>query len=127
MLRSSAPWRRRLTVVAAVWAALTIAACGDDDDDGGDAGDAGEGAAGVTVTAADFAFEPSELTVSPGQTITLRNEDDVAHSFTIDDPAVDVEAEGGDEADVSAPEEAGTYDFRCRYHPDQMTGSLTVE
>ena len=79
------------------------------------------------MTAADIAFDPTELTVAAGETITLRNEDDVEHSFTIDDPEVDVEAEGGEEASVTAPDEAGTYDFHCRYHPDQMTGTLTVE
>ena len=52
---------------------------------------------------------------------------DETHTATgDDDPAIDAEAEGGEEATVGAPDEPGTYDFHCRYHPDQMTGVLTV-
>ena len=111
---------------------LGLAACGDDDDAGSGAtdtesGDTTTASAGATIVAADIAFDPTELNVAAGETITLRNEDDVEHSFTIDDPEVDAEAEGGEEATVEAPEEPGTYDFHCRYHPEQMTGTLTVE
>jgi plastocyanin len=123
------------SVAAVVVVALALAACGDDDDSGtGDTGTPGtSGTSGTvatgsraTITAANIAFDPTELTVGAGETITLRNDDDVEHSFTIDDPAIDAEAEGGEEATVDAPDEPGTYDFHCRYHPDQMTGVLTV-
>jgi plastocyanin len=125
---------------------LGLAACGDDDDAGSGAADTASGvtdtasgvtdaasgvtdaaSAAATIVAADIAFDPTELSVAAGETITLRNEDDVEHSFTIDDPELDAEAEGGEEATVEAPEEPGTYDFHCRYHPEQMTGTLTVE
>ena len=108
-----------------------LAACGDDDDS--ESGGTGSGTtqseatgAGAAITAANIAFDPTELSVAAGETITLRNEDDVEHSFTIDDPEIDGEAEGGEEATVQAPDQPGTYDFHCRYHPDQMTGILTV-
>jgi plastocyanin len=115
--------------VGAVAAALVLglAACGDDDDDGASEGGTGDAPAGVTVTAADTAFDPTELRAGAGDTITLVNEDSVEHSFTIDDPEVDIEAEGGEEGEGSAPDEAGTYDFYCRYHPAVMQGTLTVE
>jgi plastocyanin len=112
-------------VVAATVLVLGLAACGDDDD--AKSGDTDNQNAGATVVAANIAFDPTALSVAAGETITLRNEDDVEHSFTIDDPAVDAEAEGGEEATVAAPEDPGTYDFHCRYHPEQMTGTLTVE
>jgi plastocyanin len=135
-------------VVAAMVVVVGLVACGDDDDAGSGATDtesvatvAASGATdsgsvatgtenvggGVTIVAANIAFDPTELSVAAGETITLRNEDDVEHSFTIDDPELDAEAEGGEEATVAAPEEPGTYDFHCRYHPDQMKGTLTVE
>ena len=108
-----------------------LAACGDDDD--AESGDTGTRpptseatGAGATIAAANITFDPTELNVAAGETITLRNEDDVEHSFTIDDPDIDAEAEGGEEATVEAPDQPGTYDFHCRYHPDQMTGTLTV-
>ena len=113
--------------MAAMVLVLGLAACGDDDDaESGDTDDENAGA-GATIVAANIAFDPTELSVAAGETITLRNEDDVEHSFTIDDPEVDAEAEGGEEATVEAPDEPGTYDFHCRYHPEQMTGTLTVE
>ena len=105
---------------------LGLAACGDDDDSESGDTDNGSADAGATIVAANVAFDPTELSVAAGETITLRNEDDVEHSFTIDDPEVDAEAEGGEEATVEAPEEPGTYEFHCRYHPEQMTGTLTV-
>lgn len=113
--------RGRIWAVAVVLA-LGVAGCGDDD--GGDAG--GDGG-GTVVTATDFAFDPDDVTVGPGETITLRNDGDAEHSFTIDDPEIDAEAHGGEEAEADAPDEPGTYEFYCRYHPDQMTGTLTVE
>ena len=121
----------RARVAAAVILVVGLAACGDDDDS--ESGDTGSEVteseatdSGTTITAANIAFDPSELSVAAGETITLRNEDDVEHSFTIDDPEIDAEAEGGEEATAEAPDEPGIYDFHCRYHPDQMTGTLTV-
>jgi plastocyanin len=126
----------RARVAVAMILVVGLAACGDDDDSGSEATqseatqrEATESEAtgsGATITAANRAFDPSELSVAAGETITLRNEDDVEHSFTIDDPEIDAEAEGGEEATVEAPDEPGTYDFHCRYHPEQMTGTLTV-
>ena len=116
---------------AAMILVVGLAACGDDDDsESGDTGsettESEATGSGATITAANIAFDPTELSVAAGETITLRNEDGVEHSFTIDDPEIDAEAEGGEEATVDAPDEPGTYDFHCRYHPDQMTGTLTV-
>jgi plastocyanin len=121
----------RTRVAAAVILVVGLAACGDDDDaESGDTGsettESEATGSGATITAANIAFDPTELSVAAGETITLRNEDDVEHSFTIDDPDIDAEAEGGEEATVDAPDQPGTYDFHCRYHPDQMTGTLTV-
>ena len=116
----------RATVGAAMVVVLGFTACGDDDDSGSGDTASRNADSGVTITAANIAFDPAEVSVGAGETITLRNEDDVEHSFTIDDPPVDTETEGGEEATVQAPDEPGTYHFHCRYHPDQMTGILTV-
>jgi plastocyanin len=113
----------------------TVGACGDDSSSGDDASGSGSGVSAdeaggesvATITAVDISFDPTELTVGAGDTITLHNEDDVEHSFTIDDADVDGEAEGGEDADIVMPDQPGTYDFYCRYHPDQMQGTLTVE
>lgn len=116
---------RLLAVIGAM--ALLFAACGDE----GGSGDASGGGAeqSVTVTAADFSFAETEIKVDPGATVdlTLDNTGDAAHSFTSDDLDVEVEAEGGAEASTTfdAPD-SGTFEFHCKYHPDQMTGQVVV-
>ncbi len=67
--------RHRLTVVAMVAAvALVTGACGGDDGDAvGQAGDAAQATRTVEVRALeDRRFEPAEMTVKPGETVTIR-------------------------------------------------------
>jgi Copper binding proteins, plastocyanin/azurin family. len=120
--------KNRLRLFAVVGTvALLFAACGDD----GGSGDAsgGGGKQSVTVTAADFSFAETEIHVDPGATVevTFDNTGDAEHSFTSDDLDVEVTAEGGTEASTTfdAPE-SGTFEFHCKYHPDQMTGQIVV-
>lgn len=99
----------------------------------------GEATGGVThhvVEMETFQFQPSELTVQPGDTINWTNLDDVTHTATFDDTE-----NGTDSGDVGAgdyfnwtvPEEmpTGTYDYRCTYHSTDfetgMVGTITVE
>ena len=108
--------------------AVGSVACGGDD--GGDtaaepAPDEGGGA--VTLTAANFAFDPSSLSAPAGSTIEFTNEDDAEHSFTIDDVDVDEDVEGNESTTVELGSlEAGSYDFYCKYHKDSMTGTLEI-
>ena len=107
--------------------ALLGAACGGDDDTGGATGDGGGGGGSVTLTAADFAFDPESLSVAAGDTIELVNEDDTEHNITVEDADIDEDVDPGDTTTVDVGEvEAGSYDFFCEYHPDQMTGTLEV-
>jgi plastocyanin len=123
--------KRTLSVLLAALL-LFAGACGGGDD--GEEAGAGEDvesadALPVTMTAGDFKFEPESLEGHATHTVDLTfvNEDDVEHSFTIDDMEVDVEAEGGEEATATfTPEETGTFEFYCKYHPDTMSGELTV-
>jgi plastocyanin len=121
--------KTRGAVAAVALVALLGAACGGDD--GGDAGDAGaaggEGGGGVTLTAAEFAWDPADLSVSAGDSIELVNEDDAKHNLTVEEAALDedVDANGSVTVDL-ADVEAGSYDFVCEYHPDTMTGTLEV-
>jgi plastocyanin len=78
------------------------------------------------IAAQDFQFSPSSLTVPSGKsTITVTNEGEVEHSFTLDDDSVSEDVEPGESVSVTVDitEDAG---FHCEYHPDQMTGTLAV-
>ena len=126
---------------AAVAIMFAITGCGGDDDDaaddgsggtvaapeGDDAGDGGDdGGDGLSVTMANFAFNPSELTVASGDTVTVTNEDSSGHTFTSDEGGFDLSLGGSESGEVTIDAEPGTYDFLCTIHPS-MTGTLTVE
>jgi len=121
----------RLAVLL-VTVALLAAACGGDDDDSGSNGD-GNGeveSQSIEVTAAGFAFDPSTIEAEPGQevTVTLVNNDEAPHTFTVEDLDASVQAAGGESADVTftAPD-SGSVGFLCEIHPEQMTGEITVD
>lgn len=119
--------------VSVLLAALLLfaGACGGGDD-GGEAGGGDMSNADtlpITMTASDFKFKPDSFEGHSTHTVDLTfvNEDDAEHSFTIDELEVDVEAAGGEEATATfTPEEPGTYEYYCTYHPDTMTGELKV-
>jgi plastocyanin len=86
----------------------------------------------VSVTLADFAFEPAELTVSVGTEVTFENEDSAPHTAThgtdgqaADDAEFDVDVPAGESGSYTF-EEAGTYEVTCRIHP-AMAMTITVE
>lgn len=79
-----------------------------------------------TVLIKNFAFDPAHLTVSPGVTITVTNDDPVTHTFTADGGAFNTgNIAPGQTKTVGAPKKAGNYPFRCQIH-QFMTGTLTV-
>jgi plastocyanin len=115
--------RERTASLAALLAVVVLVgpACSGDGDDGGDAG----GTADQTITIKDLAFDPIELTVSGSTTIEVVNEDTVEHSFTLDDDSVSQDVEGGESATVTI-DPAASIGWHCVYHPDTMTGNITV-
>ena len=127
--------RRAYAVTAIALAlALPLAGCGGDDDDGGGSSASREEQQRPTgptadITAKDFRFDPSDLTLQAGRevTIVLTNEDDAEHNITVDDLDVDQDAEGGETGQATITPDAGSYDFHCKYHPNQMQGTITVE
>jgi plastocyanin len=85
------------------------------------------GAEATAITIKDFDFG-DPITVSPGATVTVTNQDTAEHTVTADqDQAfnVEVKASGG-KATFTAPSQPGTYAFHCTYHP-RMHGKLTVK
>lgn len=138
-LRTHSPFRPLLAGVAAL--VLILAACGDD---GGDAEDSRGGEATTSAPAAtggggggpaagadavdivDFQFEPEELTVAAGTTVTFTNSDDFAHTATADDDSFDTgELEGGASGEITF-DEAGEFSYFCAIH-NYMKGTVVVE
>ena len=118
----------KLVIVTAMVAVL--AACGGGDGENGDGtgGDTGGGRGGsVTLTAANFAFQPESLTAAAGDTIEYTNEDDAEHNISAEEAGLDKNVEAGSSTTVDlADVEPDTYDFFCKYHPDSMKGTLEV-
>ena len=136
--------RSLLAAAAAITLSFGLAACGDDDDtaddatadtsggtiEGDDTGDTeaeGEGTEGAAadLTIANFAFNPQELSVASGDTVTVTNEDGSAHTFTAEDAGIDLQLGASESGEVTIDAEPGDYDFICTIHPS-MQGTLTV-
>jgi amicyanin len=127
---------------------LVAVGCGDDDDDEGNGGsaqtteqtdtteeetteDSGGGGDSAEVGMQNIQFDPSELTVAAGTTVTWTNNEDVPHDVTKESgPGEDFSSgqgnmQNGDTFEHTF-EDAGTYEYVCTVHPN-MTGSVTVE
>ena len=93
---------------------------------GADHGGMGASGDGATVQANNFSFDPSDVEVGSGEDLSLRNGNgNTPHTFTVDGADIDVELAPLATDEVTVDLDGGSYDFRCRFHPE-MTGTLTV-
>jgi plastocyanin len=124
---------RKGLLVGGIAVGLVAAACGGGNE-GGTTGGASPtggtttagGAPATMVTAVDFAFQPTMLSVNSGDTVTLTNNGQASHTFTlVEDPNVEVVVAPGESGDVTIDVDPGTYQFHCRFH-SQMTGTIQV-
>ena len=80
----------------------------------------------VRITIANFAFSPAKLTVHPGTTVTVVNNDTTTHTLTASGGAFDTgPINPGKSATITVPATAGTYPYVCTIHAS-MLGTLTV-
>ncbi len=125
------PWRWVIAgaaVVTAGCAAFAVAAAisSDDGSDTSTRTTGGENVAGEPVEIVDFSFDPADLTVDVGESVTWTNDDSTAHSV--------VGAGGAFASPDIAPgtnfsttfSQAGTFEYVCGIHPS-MTGTVTVQ
>ena len=122
--------RRAFAVTAVVLAvALLLAGCGSDDDDDSSSDSGTPSGPSEEIVAKDFSFDPNEVRLEAGKEVTLvvDNQGDVEHNLTVEDLDVDKDAEEGEKASATVTPDAGSYQFHCKYHPDRMTGTITVE
>jgi plastocyanin len=79
-----------------------------------------------TLMIQNFLFAPEGLTVAPGATVTVVNQDTANHTLTEKDHSFDTgNIPGNATGTFTAPTKAGTYPYICAIHPF-MTGTLTV-
>ena len=71
-------------------------------------------------------FEPQNIRVAAGETITWTNDDSVTHTATADNGEFDSGHLEPGNAFSHVFEEPGTYDYRCTIHPT-MVGTITVQ
>ena len=82
------------------------------------------------IDAFDFYFEPTTiiLDAETEATITFTNNGSVAHSFSVPDLDIEIEAEGAEAGSTTfvTPSDPGAYEFLCKFHPEEMRGSLSI-
>jgi len=84
----------------------------------------------ATISVKDFAFNPKELTVSPGTTVVWHNADSVLHTVTSDTGVFDGNLPAGADFQFTF-DKAGTYPYYCKPHggPGEkgMSGVIVVK
>jgi uncharacterized cupredoxin-like copper-binding protein len=126
---------------------LLLAACGGGGDDGGGGdgggtgGTSGEtggtgtgedgGATALSVTAKEFVFDPSTLSVPADEEVTIEvvNAGTVEHDFTLDEAGLKIPTPATETASGSFTVAAGTYTFYCSvpgHREAGMEGTLTA-
>lgn len=135
--------RRRLAVASAVFALVAMTGCSSSDGGGGggsstspagpsasgssSASASGTGAGTATLVIKNFTFMPASLTVAPGAVVTVRNEDQTAHTVTAtgSKPFDTGVINAGGTKTFTAPGNAGSFSYICSIHTF-MKGTLVV-
>ena len=82
-------------------------------------------AAGNTVSISSFSFQPAELTVAVGTTVTWTNNDSASHTVTADDGSFKSGTLGNGATFSQTFATPGTFAYHCAIH-SSMTGTITV-
>jgi plastocyanin len=117
-----------IALVALVSVVTLVTACGSNSRSAATStGGASAPAAANTIVIDNFMFSPMTLTVSPGATVTVKNQDSTAHTLTATTKQFDTGDIGaGATKTFTAPSKAGTYSYICDIH-QYMQGKLTVK
>ena len=77
------------------------------------------------VTIANYAYSPSPITVTAGQTVRFTNNDDVQHTVTDQNGTFDSGSLDANKSWSYKFDKPGTYAYYCRVHPS-MKGTVVV-
>ena len=123
---------RTVAVATVLGLAVTLSACSSGSSSASSttaatsAPSGGAPAAKDTIVIKDFAFSPARITVSPGATVTVTNQDMVTHTLTATMGGFNTGSVSPDQSKTfTAPKKPGTYPYICSIH-QYMTGDLVV-
>lgn len=88
--------------------------------------DSAAGAQQIAVSIANFAFDPTPLTVHVGDTVTWTNNDGTAHTVTSSDGSIQSGTLQSGQSFSYTFTTAGTYDYHCEFHAN-MSGEVVVQ
>lgn len=108
---------RMLTLLGAILLAIAMAACGESSNEG-----AAEAVEGTQVSVVDNDFEPSNLQVKAGDTVTWTWEASNDHNVVGDTFESDVQQSG---TFTHTFDDAGEYEYVCTLHAG-MNGAIVV-
>lgn len=115
--------RTRSAAALAILAVTALTpACADSGAQPSDTAPARTGADGPIVAVVDNDFEPSEVTIDVGETVTWTWEGEIPHDVAGESFASEVQREGRFEHTFTEP---GTFDYRCTVHQG-MRGTVEV-
>lgn len=129
---------KRLLAPTLACLALGLVACGGDDDSSGGSAqqpaDSGGSSGTVEVSMKNIQFDPKEVTVRAGETITFTNNEAIPHDVhKTSGPGDDFGSEGGsggmqqgDTFELTL-DEPGKYAYVCNVHAPGMAGTITVK
>lgn len=80
---------------------------------------------GATVSIVDFAFDPAQIDVAAGTTVTWTNNGSAPHTVTADDGSFDSGELAPGESFSFTFDTAGTFAYHCEIHPE-MTAAVVV-
>ena len=80
---------------------------------------------GNIVKIIDFSFQPTEITINAGESVTWINQQDVVHTASADDITWSVKMIGGQNM-TKKFDAAGEYPYHCAIHPS-MKGKVIVK
>ncbi|WP_260397188.1 plastocyanin/azurin family copper-binding protein [Variovorax sp. KBW07] len=85
----------------------------------------GHAAGSAHVAIRNFAFEPAQITISVGQTLTWQNDDGAPHGVVFKDGTTGIDLLLPGKAFARSFDKPGVYDYACSVHP-YMTARVTV-
>lgn len=109
--------RAALALVGLVAALLLASAC---------SSSGGKAASGDTVQVVNFSFEPQNLSVKTGTTVTWKFQDSAAHNVAAKDNSFKSPDLKKGQSYSYTFTKAGTYSYYCTIH-QYMTGTVTVK